>query len=128
MSEENIEVVRRAHETFNSHDVEGLVALAHPDCEWLPFRAQLEGITYRGHEGVRQFVRDMDADWKSFRIDPLEFHDRGDSVAVVGHVSAVGSGGAAIDSDAGFLFGLRDGRILTIVSHSDPAAALEELG
>ena len=66
------------------------MALADPECEWLPFRAQLEGITYRGHAGVRQFVRDMDADWESFRIDPVEFYDRGDRVGVLGHVTAVG--------------------------------------
>ena len=128
MSEENIEVVRRAHAAFNSRAVDDLVAVSDPDCEWIPFRAQLEGITYRGHAGVRQFVRDMDQDWKTFRIEPVEFRDRDDLVVVIGHVSATGHGsGVPLETEAGFVFGLRAGRILTIVSHSDPGDALKAL-
>ncbi|MEA2418935.1 MAG: hypothetical protein QOE60_1141, partial [Thermoleophilaceae bacterium] len=58
-----MEIVRRAFEAFNARDVERLVSLSAEGCEWRPLRAQLEGIVYRGHEGVRQFVRDMDEDW-----------------------------------------------------------------
>ncbi|MBA3261346.1 MAG: nuclear transport factor 2 family protein [Thermoleophilaceae bacterium] len=86
----NVEIVRRGFEMFNARAVEELVALCDPECEWLPFRAQLEGIVYRGHEGIRQFVRDMDEDWQVFRIDPIEFHEHDDRVGVIGHVNALG--------------------------------------
>jgi ketosteroid isomerase-like protein len=126
MSQETLEVVRRAFTTFNARAVDELVGLCHPDSEWLPFRAQLEGMVYRGHEGIRQFVRDMDDDWEAFRIDPVEFHDRDDRIVVIGHVQALGrSSGVEVDSEAGFLFELRAGRIARVVSYSDPAAALE---
>jgi uncharacterized protein len=128
MSQENVEVVRAAYDAFNARDVDGLLRLSAEDCEWQPLRAQLEGIVYRGHQGVRQFVRDMDQDWEAFRIDPLEFHDRQERVAVIGRVSALGQSGVAIDSVAGFVFELQRGRIRTIISHSDPEAALEALG
>jgi ketosteroid isomerase-like protein len=128
MSEENLDVVRRSFAAFNAREVEDLVGLFDPDAEWLPFRAQLEGMVYRGHEGVREFVRDLDDDWVAYRIEPLEFHDRGDRVAVIGQVQALGrSGGIEVDSEAGFVFELRAGRIGRIVSYSDPAAALEAL-
>jgi uncharacterized protein len=128
MSQENVDVVRRSFEAFNARDVDGLVGLSSPDCEWLPFRAQLEGIVYRGHEGIRQFVADMNDDWETFQIDPVEFHDRGDRVAVIGQVSALGAGSSVnIDSIAGFVFELRGARISRIMSHSDPHAALEAL-
>ena len=128
MSQENVEIVRRAHDAFNARDLDRLLGLSAEDCEWLPLRAQLEGIVYRGHQGVRQFVDDMDEDWEGYRIDPLEFHDRGDRVAVIGRVSALGQSGVAIDSIAGFVFELQRGRIWRILSHSDPDAALEALG
>jgi ketosteroid isomerase-like protein len=124
MSKENVEVVRAAYSAFNARDVEGLLRVSAEDCEWQPLRAQLEGIVYRGHQGVRQFVSDMDADWESFRIDPLEFHDGQDRVAVIGRVRALGQSGVAIDSLAGFVFELQRGRIRRIISHSDPEAAL----
>jgi ketosteroid isomerase-like protein len=126
MSQRNVEIVRRWFEGFNARDVDALVGLADPDCEWLPFRAQLEGIVYRGHEGVRRFVGDVDEDWAAFRIDPLEFHDRGERIAVVGRVRARGRGGSVeVDSRAGFAFELRSGRIMRATSHSDPEEALD---
>jgi ketosteroid isomerase-like protein len=128
MSQDNLEIVRRSFETFNARDVEGLVSLCAEECEFLPLRAQLEGIVYRGHQGVRQFVRDMDEDWEAFRIDPLEFHERWERVAVIGQIGALGQSGVEIDSTAGFVFELSQGRIRRITSHSDPEAALEAVG
>jgi ketosteroid isomerase-like protein len=129
MAQEGVEIVRRSFEAFNARDVDELVNLSAEDCELLPFRAQLEGVVYRGHEGVRQFVRDMDEDWETFRIDPLEFHDRQARVAVVGRVSAQGRGSSVeIDSIAGFVLELHDRRIRRVTSHSDPEAALEAVG
>ena len=126
MSQENLEVVRRAFTTFNARAVDDLVDLSDPDSEWLPFRAQLEGMVYRGHDGIRQFVRDMDDDWEAFRIDPIEFHDRDDRIVVIGHVQALGrTSGVDVDSKAGFLFELRAGRIVRVVSYSNPGVALE---
>jgi ketosteroid isomerase-like protein len=128
MSQENIEIVRRSFETFNVRDVDGLLRLCAEDCEWRPLRAQLEGIVYRGHEGVRQFVRDMDEDWEAFRIDPVELHEGRERVGVIGQVRALGQSGVEIDSLAGFVFELHEGRIRYITSHSDPNAALEAVG
>lgn len=129
MSPENVETVRQSFSAFNGRRVEDLVGLFDPDCEWLPFRAQLEGMVYRGHAGVRQFVSDIDDDWDTFRIDPVEFHDRGERVAGMGQVKAVGRGpGVDVDSLAGFVFELRAGRMSKVVSYSDPAAALEAVG
>jgi ketosteroid isomerase-like protein len=128
MSRENVDVVRRSFEAFNARDADGLVALSTPDCEFLPFRAQLEGIVYRGHEGIRRFFTDMDDDWDTFQIDPLEFHDRGERVAVIGQVRALGAGSSVnIESIAGFVFELRRARVNRIMSYSDPHVALEAL-
>ena len=129
MSQQNVEIVRQAFAAFNARAVEELVRLFDPDCEFRPFRAQLEGMIYRGHAGIRQFVRDIDEDWRTYRIDPVELHEDGGRVAVVGRVTAVGRGsGVEVDSMAGFVFGLRAGRLASVVSHSDPAVALEAVG
>jgi ketosteroid isomerase-like protein len=129
VSQGNVDVVGRSFEAFNARDANELVSLSTPDCEWLPFRAQLEGIVYRGHEGIRRFVSDIDDDWEAYQVDPLEFHDRGDCVAVVGQVRAVGRGSSVdIDSIAGFVFELHSGRIRHVTSHSNPEAAREAVG
>jgi uncharacterized protein len=124
MSEQNVEVVRRAFDAFNSRDVEGLVAITDPGCEWLPFRAQLEGITYRGHEGVRRFVADMDDDWAEFQIHPEQLEDLGERVLVMGRVRGrAGVSGVIVNNLGGFVFEVGDGKITRLVSYSDPEAA-----
>ena len=129
MSQENVELVRRAIAAFNAREVEVLVSLCDAECDFLPFRAQLEGLRYRGHEGMRQFMHDIEGDWDTYRIDATDFRERGDRVGVVGQVTAQGRGtGVHIESNAGFVFEVRDGLAVSIVSHSDPAAALAELG
>ena len=129
MSHENVEVVRRFLEAFNARDVDVLISLSTEDSEWRPFRAQLEGSVYRGHEGIRQFLGDMDEDWETFRIDALEFRDRDERVAVIGRVHARGRGTSVeIESIAGFAHELDQGRIRRITSHSNVEAALEAVG
>ena len=129
MSEETVEAVRQVIDAFNRRDVDRVVSLCDPDYVWLPFRAQLEGTSYRGHDDVRRFVADMDEDWTGFRIDPIEFHEAGDQVVVIGQVSGRGSGsGVEIAFEGGFVFGVRDGLITHVTSYSEPRAALESVG
>lgn len=124
-----VTTVIAAHEAFNARDVDGLVAVAHPACEWLPFRAQLSGAPYRGHEGVRSFVRDMDEDWSSFRIDPVELTEHGELVIVSGRVTGTGRGsGVDVDFVGGFVFELRDGLIHGLRSYDDPESARSAAG
>jgi uncharacterized protein len=124
-----VETVTQAHEAFNARDVDRLVSVTHPHCEWFPFRAQLEGSSYQGHAGVRRFVRDMDEDWSAFTIEPVELTQTGDVVMVTGHVTGTGRGsGVAVDFLGGFVFELRDELIVRITSYSDPAAARDAAG
>jgi steroid delta-isomerase-like uncharacterized protein len=129
MPENNVEIVREGFDAFNRRDIDRLVSLCARDCEWLPFRAQLEGITYRGHEGVRRFVGDMDEDWSSFRIDPVDLRVAGERVVAIGQVTGRGPGsGVDIDLIGGFVFELRDGRITRLTSYSDASDALAAVG
>jgi ketosteroid isomerase-like protein len=129
MSQENVDVVRRFLDAFNARDADLLISLSTEDCELRPFRAQLEGRVYRGHDGIREYLRDMDEDWETFRIDAVEFHDRGERVAMVGRVNARGRGSSMeIESTAGFVHELDQGRIRRLTSHSDVEAALKAAG
>ena len=124
MSEQNIEVARRGFEAFNERDVETLVGVSHPDCEWLPFRAQLDGEVYRGHEGVRRFVSDMAEDWSEFRIELEELTDVGEQVLLIGSVRAESRGsGLTVNNRVGFVLRFRDAMIDRLTSYGDPDAA-----
>ncbi len=129
MSGQNVELALRVLEAFTDRDAERLTALCDPDCEWRPFRAQLEGVAYRGHNGIRQFLNDFEEDWTGLRIDPLRFDERRDRVVVIARAKATGrASGVDVEFDAGFLLELRDGLVMRLTSYDDPAAALEAMG
>jgi ketosteroid isomerase-like protein len=122
---------RTAREAFvavSRGDAEEMIRLCHPDFEWRPFRAQLEGTVYRGPDGIRRCIADLQEDWSEIRIDPLELHEAGDFVVVIGQVHGRGRGsGVELDAVAGFTVEYRDGVPFRLTSYSDPEAALSEL-
>jgi hypothetical protein len=62
MSRENVEAFLRGSVAANSRDIEALLALLDPEVEWHPAMAEVlggEATVYRGHEGVRAWLRDQ---------------------------------------------------------------------
>jgi Ca2+-binding RTX toxin-like protein len=56
MSQDNVELVYRAHEAFNQRNFDAFVALTDPEAELIPLYMELPGVTfYVGHDGVRSW-------------------------------------------------------------------------
>jgi ketosteroid isomerase-like protein len=59
MSEENVELYRRAVKAFNDGDLDVLDDLITEDFEFVPYMATLiETTTYRGRDGLRKYQED----------------------------------------------------------------------
>ena len=70
MSQENVEVVRKAVEAFNRRDVEGVVATATPDVKWEDSMFWSEAArTYRGREGLREWMLRVVELWESLHVE-----------------------------------------------------------
>jgi ketosteroid isomerase-like protein len=124
MAEREVEVIRSSLEAFNRRDAEAMIAVTHPDSEFFPFRAQLEGQPYRGHDGIRRFFEDMYEDWSSFEVHIDDYQELRGRVLGIGRIEGVSrSSGVAVSGDAGFLFEFKDGLIAKVVSYSDPEEA-----
>jgi ketosteroid isomerase-like protein len=54
MSQENVELARRAYEALGRDDLDELLALVDPEVEWHSLVLEMEG-TFHGHEGVRRW-------------------------------------------------------------------------
>ena len=69
MSQENVELVRRAYEAFNRGDIDGALAVLASDFEYTPSGA-IPGVseTFRGPEGFRRFVG-----WLLDQFDDVQF-------------------------------------------------------
>jgi ketosteroid isomerase-like protein len=129
MSRENVEVVRAMFAAFEVRDIDSLVRDAHPEIELRPaLVGGLEGTVYRGREGYRQFVADVDSIWDDFRAQAEEFRDLGNSVLVLGRASGRGKGsGVQVDAPAGWVCTMRDGKVHRFASFTREDA-LEAVG
>jgi len=82
---------------------------------------------YRGHDGLRQYLADLNHDWDEFDISVSEVRD-GDRYAVaLGRVYAR-AGGAIADGPAAFVFELREGLVCWGKTYRDRAEALRRAG
>jgi uncharacterized protein len=130
MAEGDVELVRRALEAFNEGDTERVLELMDPEVELVTVRAVLEGISYRGHEGFRQFVADMADDWEDYHPSSERCRDLGDGrVLVVGRFHARGkASGMDVETPGAWVTEVRDGKIVHVRFYADEAAALDALG
>jgi ketosteroid isomerase-like protein len=83
----------------------------------------------RGHEGVRDYVRDLDEAFTVRHLEISEYRDLGNRVIAIGHVRGRGrASGAEIDAPISFLAEFRDGRVIRMSDYLDAEKALKAAG
>jgi ketosteroid isomerase-like protein len=134
MSQENVETARRDFEAFNRTFAEGapdFFERLDPDIEWIPVNALLEGTTYHGHQGVRQWIEDVKRDWAEFEAKPEHFLDLGDDrVLALGTWRARGRGGDVMLDipQAAWLGQYRERKLIRMQTFTERSKALEAAG
>ena len=125
-----LDLIAQGVEAFNAGDIDGMLAPMHPDVEFQPLRAVLEGSVYHGHEGFRRWLEDMAEDWQQFDLDVIEVSEPGaNCVLVHGRVHARGRTSVVeLDATAAWLCELQDGLISRLRFYRDVAAALDAAG
>jgi ketosteroid isomerase-like protein len=136
MSEENVEVARRAFEAFNRTYAEGtpdLYEFLDPNVELVPLTALLTRTPYHGHDGVREWIEEMKRDWITFELTPERFLDvGGDRVLAIGSWRAQGrKGGVPLDFPKASWLNLtqwRKGKMVRMQTFTDRNEALKAAG
>jgi ketosteroid isomerase-like protein len=110
---EDVQVVKAVFAAFAERDVERVLELMHPEVEFTTVTSDYAGRTepYRGHEGIRQYFRDVALVWDDLRLTPREFREVGDCILVTGRVSAR-SMARIVDGSTGWVWRVRDGRVV----------------
>ena len=121
-------MARQGVEAFNRGDVEELIERADPELRLVPLSSLLEGREYRGHEGIRRYVADMDEDWQRREIVIDEISDAGDGVLVLGTFRAVGRSGNEVNQPVAWHTTYRDGKLRSLVAYTDQKSAQRDLG
>ena len=133
MSQENVDAIKRGLEAMNRGDVDALLRELDPAIEWHMALQELIGGTagvYHGHEGVREYLRDMDEAFAEVVLNYTEIRDLGDRLLATGSFRTIGRhSGAAIESPVAALVDYNDdGRATRVLTYLDPEDALEAAG
>jgi ketosteroid isomerase-like protein len=132
MSQENVEAFKRAVEAYNRRDIDTFLEWFDAMVETRPLTLAMfgqEATVYRGHEGIRQFIRDVDEALSQLQVEPLEIRDLGEQIVASGRLRARGrASGAEIESPISWLVEFKDGRVIRMRDYLDFAEALEAAG
>ena len=128
MSQRNVEIVRRGYEAYARGDIPGMLESAHPD--QITYRAEPDGATYHGPEGLLRAIAEWVEDFEEFTATPEEFIDANENQVVVRlHQSAIGSqSGVPIEADFWFVHTLSEGMITRLDMLASKAQAFEAAG
>jgi ketosteroid isomerase-like protein len=131
MSEENVEIVRRAVDEFNESGFDGVGTsdLVADDLEFHEPPEQPAPRVARGREEVRKLAGEFDAAWTEHRSEPQEIRavdaDRV-FLATIEHVR--GRDGIELEAPFAAVFTLRDGKIVRWQAFWDRQKALQAAG
>ena len=130
MSQENVEIVRRAFEAFAREGPAAVVDFWDPEIElWLPSGMVQAGGTYRGHAAVLEWMKEWAEAWEEIDYKPEEFTEAGDSVLVSVLYDGRGKGsGVRVEGRFWYLITLRNGKTVRWELYPERALALEAAG
>jgi ketosteroid isomerase-like protein len=129
MSEENVDRYRRVVEAFARRDLDAFLELFDPDVDFAPRSAELEGSSYRGHEGIRSWWETMFRLFSEYRAEIQEVQDLGD--VTFGRLRLRGQGkesGAPMEQTQWHVVEWRQGTVVRWRTLRSEAEALEAAG
>jgi ketosteroid isomerase-like protein len=131
MSQENLEIVRRANDAFNRGDFARFAESVHPDIEVRDLAHAADAPeTLRGAQALPSLVSEWRESFDEFRAEIGEYIDAGDHVVCVTRWTGRGkASGAVVDVAQVDVYELREGKIIrATLAYPDKATALEALG
>src|SRR5215208_1199798 len=129
MSQENVEVVRRALAALDRRDVEAYLEVVSPQIELTTFASPLLGqgpIT--GHEGIRDYFRELWSFSEASEFQVEEIRAVEGRVLAFFVITATGSQGIETSARVAGVYDLEHGKIRRAHIFADRTEALEAVG
>ena len=132
MSQENVEAFKRGLEAGNRGDVDTLLEVLDPKVAWHSALHALMGgqqTVFRGHDGVRRMLKDLNEAFGDIQMEISEIRDLGDRVVAIGRSRGRGgASGAEVEMPIGFVTEFKNGKAFRLRAYLDPEDALEAVG
>lgn len=125
MSDERLELVRRAIEAFNERDVDAMRELVAGEFEydWSRSIGPMRGV-YRGEEGFLGFVDDQWTAFDEVTAVPRDLIPVGDHVLAAITIHGRGRGGVTVSANSFQLFTFEESRLAKLTLFQDREEAL----
>jgi ketosteroid isomerase-like protein len=126
MSQENVGGFRKAVAGYNRGDIGPMLEITHPDAEWYPFTAAVEGDeAYHGREGIKRWWANVEAIFDRVEASVDDVRELGDQLLALGHLRARFRSGVTLDTEIAWLLRYRDGLAVWGHAYQSHAEALE---
>jgi ketosteroid isomerase-like protein len=79
------DMMGQALDALLEHDRDRFLSYFDSDAELVPMVSELEGMVYRGHDGIRQWWDNLVSVFPDFRTEVIEIRDLGDRILTVAH-------------------------------------------
>jgi ketosteroid isomerase-like protein len=116
---------------FNARDIEGIVALAHPEIviELFGGFADLMGDRFEGHDGVRRYYTDWFATFDTMHVELEEAIPAGDRTVGMTKLTATAEGSdLKVEIPGAIVWELKDEKIFRAGFYYDRSEALAAAG
>ena len=128
MSQENVEIVRRAYDALNRRAYDAWVAFFQSDVEFHGLPENPDARVYRGHDGVREWIKGvckvLDA-----RFEPEEVTEAGDFVLLSVRASVMPRGSSIrVEQRVFNVVEMKAGKAQRLWGYRTKAEALEAVG
>ena len=128
MSEENVDIVRRAYDAYLNGDVERSLAYFAPNVT-VDFSVRVDTAVGTGREELARIVSSWISAWDGYREELEEIRDLGDAVCVVATQYGRGkASGLELDNRFAGLYEVHDGLITRVRMYRSRDDALEAAG
>jgi ketosteroid isomerase-like protein len=126
----NIDQARAAYAAWSARDLDAFVQVFSEDVEVKPVLGRGLGASeYRGHGGLRRWFEEANEAWDELRVEPREFREVGNRLAVF--LRAIGRGrGSQVEVEAELVHvaEFRDGKVTRLEGFGDREQALKAIG
>ncbi|HEX3608583.1 MAG TPA: nuclear transport factor 2 family protein [Solirubrobacterales bacterium] len=122
----NVDTARSAYEAFGRGDLEALKEMMSEDSTWLTSDELPLGGETQGRDAIIGNFAQIPNYWTSFSVEPEEFIDAGEWVAIRGTQRA-GTDGDSFEAPFAHLMKFADGRLIRGEFYADSAKAAKVL-
>jgi ketosteroid isomerase-like protein len=125
----NTERFLEGAKAFTSGEDDAVVEFIDEEIEFEPLRAATEG-TFRGHDGVREFLKDTRESFDRFELDYRDVRELDEERVIALGVIRIRGRGSGVETEVptAVIATIRDGRMTRFKDYGEHSAALAAAG